>query len=327
MPFKNSPIYTFFVIYCFFTFQLLAQNTEIEEPAVLRIQELIPENWNEFPSIDPFIPENFILKVSPKDLAAIWGTKEDLEAFFEDPLQIKSEVIKLNHSINTIQTGPDTFLGEDTFAENIQELGFIIKKVEKLRWGDYPVLAVESVLPDNTPHFHAWVGLNSPNGTTIDIRHYAPKNYGNECPIWKNFLHKTSQLKEQDLFRSIGMDMRDGFTIYKHCTASLKVTAERRISDDKLAIMIEPITPNTTYETIQLSGCLMGSQWRHGDPCIKIKGLMTEKEGKYGTCEILGTITVIIKEVKDFSFDLDLAQHPENVLIHQLQYIRRPINI
>ncbi len=286
-----------------------AQNT-------LRIQELIPEDWVEYPAIEPAIPSNYIL--AEVEERTIWGTKEDIAICETDVEQIKSELISLSHSYEMVQTGPDTFSLEAELEQTFAQLQVKEFKLKKLNWGKYPVLAIEGLRPNGTRMHAAWVGLNSEQGLTLFMTHCLPKNGDNSCPVWKNLLANTKQLEEREFFRAKGMDMQEGYTINTLASASVKATAEKRISDDLLVVKIEPLSPETTYEIERVGEYLMGTEWKHKVPCTKISGSMTQKEGKYGTLVLANTITVLTKKVTDFSFDLDQNQHPKGTLILQL---------
>jgi len=279
----------------------------------LRIQELIPEYWIEFPTIKPAIPSNYVSGELKKTGHVLWGTKEDIAVFSENGSLIKSELITLRHSPDVVQIGPTTFSGENKIESVFEQMGLTNLKMEKLSWGNYPVLAIEGIRPDGTPIHSAWIGLE--NGTTMFMNLYLPKKGDHSCPVWKNLLYRTRQLQEPEFFRSMGMDMKDGYTVFKAGSASLKVMVEKRISDNLLAVMIEPLSPNTTYVIKNVNEVLMATEWKNGEPCAKIYGTMTEKDGKYGTWIDESTISVLTKKVTIFSFDLDPTNHPEGVVI------------
>ena len=289
----------------------------------LRIQELIPEDWIEFPAISPAIPSNYVLGTLNETGHALWGTKEDIAIFTGIESPIESELITLRHSWEVVQVGPTTFSLEKEIEQEFRRLGVKNLKMEKIKWGNYPVLSVEGLRPDGTSMHTAWVGLNSESGATILMNLYLPKNSDNSCPIWKNLLSHTRQLSEPEFFRAMGMDMKEGYTIYKTGSASLKVTVEKRIMDDLLAVMIEPLSPKTTYAIESVDEIPMVTEWKNGEPCTKIYGTMTEKDGKYGTCIVEYVISVFKKRIDNFSFDLDPNNHPEGVVIFKKPLIPR----
>ncbi len=282
----------------------------------LRIQTLVPDSWIELPAIEPAIPSHFVAGEWSEFDRVLWGTQEDVAIFNGIEAPIKSELISLRHSSDTVQIGPNEFSGERQLAQTLRQMGLKHVRVQKLRWGPYPVLALEAVAPNGRILRNAWVGLNSENGWTIFFEHFAPQHDERCCRVWNNFLHNTVALGEYDTIRLHGQTLKDGYTIYKAATAKLRVTAERRRSDQLLAVMIEPLTPNTSYRANDIAQGQIGLQWKYGAPCTKIYGVTTEQDGKYGTSIVDGVITVLTKDVDTFSFDVDPSHHAQDVLIY-----------
>jgi hypothetical protein len=104
-------------------------------------------------------------------------------------------------------------------------------------------------------------------------------------------------------------------TIYKSGAASLKVYAEKRQNDNKLGILVSPLTPNTTFCLSNVDEVCMGSKWKYGEACVKVNGCITKKDGNM-TNKINCVITVLTKDVEIFSFDTDKKNHPLNTVIH-----------
>ncbi len=290
----------------------------VAEENVLRIQQLIPEDWVEFPAIEPAIPAHYVLGEYSATGHALWGTKEDIARFNFDPARITSELITLRFSSEVLQRGA-TFSCESELENMFKQFNVKDFKVKKYTWGMYPVLTVESLRSDGTKVNFGWIGLNSETGTTILINLLLPKDGEQSCSVWKDFLNKTKQLEAPDFFRALGMDMRDGYSTYRCGSASVKVTAERKISNNLLAIKIEPLSSKTTYNVDSIDQAVMTTDWRRGAQIAKISGTMRQEDGKYGSFVEGTVITVLIKDVEAFSFDLDTNKHPkETVIIKKL---------
>lgn len=283
----------------------------------LRIRELIPESWVICPAIEPAIPTHYVLAEIGGH--AVWGTKEDIAICEKEAEKIQSELISFRHT-DVLQTGPNTFSMEKELEQTFVQMGVKEFKATKLSQGKYPVLAIEGLRPDNTRIHAAWVGLNSPDGLTIFMNLFLPRNFDKSPTVWNTLLAKTEQLNEADFIRAQGMDMQEGYTTYSLATASVKATVEKRISDSLVAVMIEPLSPMTTYEIENIEEYLMGTEWKYKEPCTKIFGKMKQSECKYGTIVDLTVITVLTKNVNEFSFSLDQDKHPKGTIVQKLPY-------
>lgn len=297
-----------------------------EEISVPRIRELIPKGWLAYPAIDPAIPENYVggsLETNHNfDEASriLWGEKRDVEMFAKDQTaQIKHPVFYLRHASDFYQNGPNSFSGEKSIADLLKKSGVKNTKTEKMQWGEYPVLACENKLPDGSITRFAWIGVNS-DGHVLMVNIFSPKPSSVQGEkqtqeVWDKFLHQSRQLEEREFFIARGMDMRDGYTNYTSGTASLKAIAEKRKSDDKLAVLIRPMSPGISFNISGVEEGLMGSKWKHLELCTKIYGQITEKNGN--TTNIIDVvITVLTKSVEEYSFNMDKTNHPLNTVIH-----------
>ncbi|MCE5293226.1 MAG: hypothetical protein LLF94_01255 [Chlamydiales bacterium] len=292
---------------------LLSGNLAFAEQKPLRIQELIPESWMEFPAIEPAIPSTYVL--AEVEGYAIWALKEDVANIEKgDEDLVKSTVIILRHSDGLKQTGPHSFSNVKELKQSFKKKGMKNLKTKKLSWGSYPVLAIEGIGPDGTIMKAAWVGLNTEGGLVMFMRACFPKNKDKNS-VWGNFISSTKQLPEPDFFRAKGMDMQDGYTIYTYATAKVKVTAEKRTSDGLLVLMFEPLSSKTTYKFESTKEKLLDTNWKNKEPCLKIGGRLTQVEGYYGTLISDMVLTVLPKEVTEFSFDIDQEKHPTNTVI------------
>lgn len=278
--------------------------SQAAEP-LLRIQELVPSSWIEYPMVSPALPPNYHAREWSPTEQVIWGTEEDLAKIPGTPEGFGnlSELLVLGHSGDVAQIGPQEFSCEPHLPQLVEAIGLQNFKSEKLQWGDYPVLAIEGELPDGRTFRVCWIGLNSPYGLAICVQHYHPEGANLSSQVWSDFLHQTTQLPDYEIFKAQGLDLNEGYTIYTAGEVSFKVIAERRTADGLLAILIEPLTPGAAFEVKEVGEARMGSKWKYGEPCTKIAGVLTEETGDSRTH--YGVVTVLTKEVNDFSFPLD----------------------
>lgn len=293
------------------------------EPTMPRILELIPKGWCKFPAIEPSMPQNYIATGLKEnfDMASkiLWGEKKDIENLSEDiDSPVTYPVFFLRHAGDITQVDSKTFSCEKTLEQELKTLGAVDLKIQKLFWGTYPILACEYKKPDNSTVRFAMVGLNEDGWVIlVNLHPQKPNKDISEDQlhqIWNSFLINTRQLEEQEYFIAKGMDMREGYTNFRAGTARLKVYVEKRKSDGKLAVLINPENPGITFEINELFECHMGSKWKFYEPCTKVCGMVTEVN-KNMTNYIDTVITVLTKMVDEFSFVLDKTKLSENMII------------
>lgn len=279
-----------------------------------RINELFPINWLVYPVIEPAIPANYEMKYLNRGDYTLWGVAEDLKNFsFEELSNLKEGVFAIRFS-QVVQIDETNFsCTEEDLRRQLTDFGATDLHIRKSMWNYYPVIDATGLI-DNTKKYNAWIGLDEPEGWVVFVQLLATGNREKDDQLWEDFIKNTRQLEERELFIAKGMDMHDGYTHYQHGTASMLVVAEKRESDNMLAVMIKPENLNTTFNLKGINEGLMGCKWKHAEPCVKIKGLITEKDGN--TNNMIDTvITVLTRSVNEFSFDFDKTNQAENVVI------------
>ena len=184
---------------------LLCTKSMYAEEKSLRIQELIPETWFEYPAIEPALPDSYVL--GPKEVYgySIWGESKDVEAYCKTPnCETKRPIFLLRHAYDTIQTGPDSFSNEENISNVLGSIGVRNIQTTKLKWGNYPVLVVEGTNADKPIRF-AMIGLNSPNRFVILIRFFSTANEEDSSEIWNTFLRDTRQLDEKEFIKALNL--------------------------------------------------------------------------------------------------------------------------
>lgn len=170
-----------------------------------RICQLIPQGWLKFPSIDPAIPSDYTMGSNEKNFkyarnanAVLWGKEADLEGFLKDrSFPISSAIFMVRHSYDVAQTGVNSFSGEENLHDQYIQGGFKDVNIEKLNWGSYPVIVIESTWPNGVPSYCAWIGLND-DGCVLMVM-LIPSSSQTRLEtvnIWKTFIQKTKQLDE-----------------------------------------------------------------------------------------------------------------------------------
>lgn len=297
-----------------------ANEGELQLP---RICSLIPELWFSVPYIEPAIPLDYVAcslngkESFDKASRILWGEKEDIKLFAKDQdAKINKPVFVLRHGQDAVQTGPNSFNVESQVGLMKKQLNASVK-TKKIMWGSYPVFAMEVKLKDGKITRSAFIGLND-NGHVLMVNLFSPKYPEGEKisqAIWDSFLSNTKSLKEQELFLASGLDMRDGYTNYNKYKSSLIFKAEKSNIDGKLAVQIIPKTPGASFQLEKVQEGLMGSKWKYLEPCAKIFGVITQKEENM-TNVIEVVITVLTKNVDQYSFPILPALQPQNAVVH-----------
>ncbi len=278
----------------------------------LRILELLPNLLCPL-AVDPGIPADFVALspngiLDPHDLI-YWGPKDVLKAYFQDPSSLKVPLIRVKLSEMVAQTGPNSF--HKSFMDYLKKLkqedpkGFASIETQ---WGDYPVLAIRSIL-EGQLNFTAWVGLNdSEAGWTLMFDLVYPDKKGHptkkDRQLWESLLTKTTQLQDGDYFKACGQDLQEGYTLVNVGGAKLKMIAEKRQSDGTLQVVVIPENSDVEFHYVDMMECEMGAKWKQGEPMVKVYGeiVFNDKNLKSATNYVT---SIFFKTVQDFSFKKD----------------------
>ena len=287
----------------------------------IRILKLLPGLFYSI-AIDPAIPINFVAmrpRLDPLDWV-YWGPKEVLEAYFKDPTSLTTPVIKVKLHACVRQTGPDSFNIEKEITELLKKQYPEDNTTIKSRWGSYPVFAFKHYQEEKD--FGAWVGLNDPEGRGVLVFNLVcPKKSSHptneDCELWKKFLFETKQLPEPDFFKAYGQDLRSGYTIISAGGTKLKVTAEKRQRDGKLQVVVTSVTPQTTFQYDKMKECLLGSEWKRGEPLVKVYGTVCKKIGEKKEIMINDVISILLQTVAEFSVNKEKTKERKDLFIYQ----------
>lgn len=273
----------------------------------LRILELLPNLLIPL-AIEPGIPEDFVA-LSPKGALDLydwtyWGPEDVLKAYFENPASLKSPIIRVKLSSNTAQTGPHSFNGgNDEWLLKMKKEDPAFASIET-KWGAYPILAVRTKIEDKLI-FMAWVGLNDPSGWTLMLNLVYPEKKGHptkkDRQLWESLLMKTTPLSHKNYFKACGQDLEEGYTLVNVGGAKLKMVAEKRQSDGMLQVVVIPESPGVEFHYISMMECLMGAEWKYGEPMVKVNGeIAVNNDNIHSTTDYVTSI--FYKTVPEFSF-------------------------
>jgi hypothetical protein len=324
-------IFLLFLLSLFCRFGLPAQEGEF------RIKKLLP-NLCPLPCIDPAVPSDFTVgfqteKPDPR-AGMYWGSRESITSFFTQNTTGRGPVIQVKLSANVTQKGANSFHGEETIFRDMMESGYKNVKTIKHTWGSYPLLCFEGEAPSGDMQYMVWMGLNSPDGSTL--RFYLMLEPGQRklnplhVEAWKTFLTKTTEL---DPSRPVAQsappvsgeipadstkrtkEANEGVAAFAIGEGQLKILAERRASDNRLLVVIEPLNEKTLFELQELRESAHPPIWSAGKSVLKVYGELSVGNG--GLPQIQAQIIpVVIKKVDRFSVDYEkLQQNGRNTVI------------
>ncbi|MFT4554228.1 MAG: hypothetical protein ACI9S8_002877 [Chlamydiales bacterium] len=281
--------------------------------------------------VDLFLPEDYGIASSVEgespDLiqGVFWGKKEDIYTLWsrskvsEDPEvlsenfkkalgEIHAGVFQVGHSLNVGQIAYREFSAEKTLDEDIAQLpaGSSLE-YKKVMWGDYPVLVLDYTHSDGQETSIAYVGLNYA-GNTIQIRFLYPQDgnkhlaAGNNTPdrlVWEEFIKRTEMLPRDRLLKVMGIDMEIGKTVIKATNGKVQALAERRNSDNKVRVLLTPVTEQTDFEAFS---CITGLVQDFSTECVKV-ALRVDSQAEGINCVTSCNITVNPRDVDEFSLE------------------------
>ena len=190
-------VYVLTIVLCLTGF--LQGSVEVSSK-VRRIAELLPHIKNP-PSIDPYLPDNFVLMLQSDDSTkeCIWGPKK-INAINEN--EVTDELDSITEPYIRVLTQK----GTTSFKNDMEAVVLAMKncfprqfKATFSKIGPYPLVVIE-FMPTCDKTYFAYLGLNDEAGTVLHfILAYPLKmDYGNgnrpskkDLTFWKNFLEKT----------------------------------------------------------------------------------------------------------------------------------------
>ena len=297
-----------------------------------RIERLLPMAMHPL-AVEPALPENYIA-MSPNgnfDLyeGYYWGPKEVLEAFFKDRTSLTQPIIRVKLSFNVKQTGPDSFDGQSRAQfERMMKKFNKTMSVSLHHWGAYPVFATkaDSICKKFPGMYLAWIGLCDPDGWVLLLDLYCPANgtgrpSEKDVAFWDTFLNETRQLEERDCVLVNGQDMQLGYTLVKFPGGNnewirVKASAEKRIKDGCIQVVMKPISSNVIFEYTSMSEGRSGLEWIRGAPMVKVKGSYVQKHAD-GQQHIQCVTSILLKEVDEFSVNADDVKGQKDIFVYQ----------
>ena len=117
--------------------------------------------------------------------------------------------------------------------------------------------------------------------------------------MWSEFLKKTKLLEEHEFYKVHGQDLREGFTLVNVYGSVLRVSAEKRIRDGKIQVIIKPEDDQISCKCMDVVQMLMEADWHFFDPILKIQSEIQVSSD--ANIILRSIITVLLKKVSEFS--------------------------
>lgn len=307
-----------------------------------RIRTLLPDLLLHF-GIDPALPENFVA-MSPRGKPNLgewiyWGPKEVLEKYFTTPEhRLDSAVIKVKLDTCVVQTQVNHF--DPELVKSLKKACKGCAKtlsMQQMHWGPYPVLSARMkglsegaksadatdpksagvVAPDVS--FLAWVGLNDPTGGhTLTFQLVLPTHRTitkKDRQLWNHFLKNTRALEEQELFLANGYDLQMGYTVAYMGPLQFTLTAEKRIADGRVQLVVIPEKSSDSFRFIDMRECVMGANWNFGKPLLQVSGTFEGESEELGRFTFDTVVSILIEQVKEFSVQADQLEKNSPYLV------------
>lgn len=293
-------LYLFLTAFFLSFAHLNSEDIDVTQP--LRITQLMPrERLFISLAVEPAIPKDFIALSKKGEIDYLdwvyWGPEEVLKAYFKDPLSLSVPIIRVKLTADVAQNKYGSF--DVKFLEKQMSQAFKEASFDSGKWGTYPHFQV-SFDGDEKVRM-AYVGLNDEGGAVLLFHLIIPKKptaQASAIKLWDEFLQKTKELPEPLFFKAQGQEMHPGYTIVNIVGREIKVTAEKRKSDQKIQFTVIPQDQTIEFKFGKAFTTTMGANWHHHEPLVKIEGAYIIDKGwvHYST-----TTSVLIKEVDEFS--------------------------
>jgi len=280
---------------------LHADEVDVTQP--LRISQLMPrEGLFSTLAVEPAIPNDFIALSKEGEIVysdwVYWGPKEILKAYFQDPSSLSEPILRVKFTTDIKQRKYFSFDEKplrDQVSSYLEKASF-----EFGRWGAYPYCRFSGWMDNSEGHL-AYVGLNEDNGAVLLFHLIVPQKPESNAPalkLWKKFFQETKELPEPLFFKANGQELHIGYTIVDIVGRKIKVTAEKRKSDQKVQFTAIPQDQTVEFRFEKAFKTIMEVNWHHNKPLLKIKGTYIVDEG---WVQYSMTTSVLIKEVDEFS--------------------------
>ncbi|MFT4554300.1 MAG: hypothetical protein ACI9S8_002950 [Chlamydiales bacterium] len=281
-------------------------NLTSKEP---RCIELFPSQVIDLP-LDLAIPEGYEVDRLPSDFhlsrdldiadGVLWGKRADLNkirkvGIVDGVEEIKQGVFMVKISQSTAQTGANSFSGEEKLPKILE--GMKNAKLEKLSWGEFPVIAIsyEGEL-NELPTLNAFIGTNYA-GFTLQISYVPTKDnstHASSFQIWRTFLEQTKMLPRKEFLKVYGVEMEKGWSAYHSRKAIVEGRAEKRRSDGQIRVLLNKNAHCMNLKVSKTSRCTVVDF--PSDESVKLH-MTIKKSNLTNTC----VMTICPNVVDDFS--------------------------
>lgn len=281
--------------------------------AAERLKKLIPQSWFDDMNIPMF---NFALPSDYKLIAAgtpnkyFWCKEGDKIDLSSKEANFKNDTIEISFNSNFSSISSNLTI-ENLIADNIKE-GVKQAKLKKHSWGKVTVLEVNGELLNGALIRKAWIYLDPGGYKVVEmVLHCSKTKQTKQVPLWDNLMSHTTFLPKRHIYKLLGFDLEGGYTIFSEKTAKIKFYAQKRISDNLIAIKIEPLTPNTKfkYKYFKENQSITDKKIDYLE--VDVAGAIKQKNSKSESIVSAERyIHVFVKVVEKFEFDTDPKSAP-----------------
>jgi len=268
-------------------------------------------------------PEDFVAMAPEGELDPgdwiYWGPKEVLEVYFKDQKKLSQPIFRVTLNSKTMQKSLDTKKEFEKVLDEIKKEGAKVQSKFHGHWGIYPVGAFHGNIKKKQL-FIGWAGLNAADGWTLLFEMLVPEQKKRpnteDIRLWQTFLEKTKQLPEPQFFKAHGQDLQPGFTIVNIEGSKLRISAEKRKSDNKFKITVLPLTDDVEFQCREAGEGLMAANWKKGEPLAKVWGTVIKTDGNYQLSDSL-TVSILLKLVDEFTVTPEEQKPNSKALVFQ----------
>lgn len=293
----------------------------------LRIQELLPDRTWMIPlAIDPAIPEDFIAVRGHQGASHkyIWATPEVAKSTLKEE-KATGPLFLVWLSMGVVfDPKTQTFTGDIGTIDSYKNMGFTDVVFKDFRWGSHFVRTCTGKKGDTDIRL-AWIAQATNTNVLVVQALYPtekPEASLEAGKMWEHFLNETKELKGADFYRAFGQEMHEGYTNVTCGSITVKARAEFNSKTDQILWIVEPSSPHITFKVDHTQYGLLGGEWKTGYPLLKIYGRAIHRTKEtYDVADIV--ISVMIKEVENFSADIRALKKKKNV-VYQLDKVSTP---
>lgn len=276
----------------------------------IRMFQAMPDHLRAL-GMDFALPEDFC--VGLKDGEIFFGKEMVLKRFFKNPKDIRGVIISSSGFEDNFKLSDKFNYYEDKeeFMAGVRQEGVEPLNVQRIRWGSHKGFTFEAYYWKENAHLALLYG---PNKQPVQFA-MLPTNDGftpESLKIWENFIANTEPFSDEIFFLICGMNLQEGCTIWAMDQVKFKAIAEKRVSDNKLVVILEPLNPLTE---VVIKGEVKYANWKKGKQSVHLPvTVRNERENQLYDQGII----VLIKDVEEFTIDPEKAKHKAHMRVREM---------